>query len=320
MSRDQPKFNVSLVGGIGNQLFQYAHIRSSHPEEVIGLVFTLDEQRTNRHSPIELTNLSIKNFSIVEPPKGRKHTLRLIHNVILRFSNSRERLRRWEFLGRITQRFFSSMFSFVALGYWGVDSQASLGYDKDFKSGLKKRNLQIGYFQHCQWNGNENFIQALKDLKLKDPSELFLDISQSLAGKQILVVHLRFGDYLLEDNFGVPTKDYFKNAISYHLSKNNYDEILLFTNEKIRAEEYIAGFGQIRIRLIAEDVKLNPAENLELMRFGSGYVISNSTFSWWGAFLSHDPNPVVICPNPWFSGYDEPAELIPPNWIRMGMQ
>jgi hypothetical protein len=318
VSHDKPKFNVSLVGGLGNQLFQYAHIRSNHPAEVIGLAFTLDEPRTDRQSPIELTNLSVKNYSIVDPPKGHKHTLRLIHNVILRFSNSRERLRRWEFLGRITQRLFSILFYFVTLGKWGVDSQASLGYDKDFKPGLKKRNLQIGYFQHCHWN--ESFVQSLKDLKLNNPSKLFLDISQSLAGKRVLVVHLRFGDYLLEDNFGVPTKGYFKNAISYHLSKHNYDEILLFTNERIRAEEYIAGFGQIGIRLIAEDAELNPAENLELMRFGSGYVISNSTFSWWGAFLCHDPNPVVICPNPWFSGYDEPAELIPPNWIRMGMQ
>lgn len=318
MSRDQPKFNVSLVGGLGNQLFQYAHIKSNHPEEVIGLVFSFDEPRTDRQSEIELTNLSINNYSIVEPQKSCRQILRFIHNAILRFSNSKERLRRWEFLGRITQRFFSVMFTIFTLGNWGVDSQASLGYDKYFKAGLKKRNLQIGYFQHYHWN--ESFVQSLKDLKLNNPSKLFLDISQSLAGKRVLVVHLRFGDYLLEDNFGVPTKDYFKNAIYYHLSKHNYDEILLFTNERIKAEEYISGFGKMGIRLIAEDVKLNPAENLELMRLGSGYVISNSTFSWWGAFLSHHPNPVVISPNPWFSGYDEPAGLVPPNWIRMSMQ
>ena len=39
---------------------------------------------------------------------------------------------------------------------------------------------------------------------------------------------------------------------------------------------------------------------LEKMRWGSGYVIGNSSFSWWGAFLSHTKNAPTVAPKPWF--------------------
>ena len=56
---------------------------------------------------------------------------------------------------------------------------------------------------------------------------------------------------------------------------------------------------------------------LEKMRCGSAYIIGNSTFSWWGSFLSHSINPPTIAPEPWFTGMNDPNELIPPEWIRM---
>jgi predicted HAD superfamily hydrolase len=132
-----------------------------------------------------------------------------------------------------------------------------------------------------------------------------------------MVVHFRLGDYLQEKKFGIVKEDYFINAINLLSKKYDYEKIVLFTNDKNEALERFAKIKDKNLVVISEDYGLTPSENLELMRLGSGYVLSNSTFGWWGAFLSHNSNPPVVCPRPWFKGYDEPKHLIPSNWIRI---
>jgi hypothetical protein len=51
------------------------------------------------------------------------------------------------------------------------------------------------------------------------------------------------------------------------------------------------------------------------MSQGSAFAIANSTFSWWSAFLSEDPE-VVIVPKAWFRERKEPQDLIPIDWRR----
>jgi len=65
-----------------------------------------------------------------------------------------------------------------------------------------------------------------------------------------------------------------------------------------------------------ENIDNSSASTLEAMRFGRGYVIANSTFSWWGAYLSHTDHAEVIAPDPWFQGMDSPDSLIPRNWQK----
>jgi hypothetical protein len=65
----------------------------------------------------------------------------------------------------------------------------------------------------------------------------------------------------------------------------------------------------------SEDL-ISSAETLELMRHGKGYVLSNSSFSWWAGALSHVDNASIICPTPWFERKNEPIDLIPKDWVR----
>ena len=56
---------------------------------------------------------------------------------------------------------------------------------------------------------------------------------------------------------------------------------------------------------------------LQAMRLGCAYVIANSTFSWWAAYLSLNPSVEVVAPSPWFMVMEDPKELIPPNWEQI---
>ena len=62
--------------------------------------------------------------------------------------------------------------------------------------------------------------------------------------------------------------------------------------------------------------------DLCLMTLCSDFIIANSTYSWWGAWLSNNPNKKVIAPVEWFgkTGYTKDHntdDLIPNEWTRI---
>jgi hypothetical protein len=52
------------------------------------------------------------------------------------------------------------------------------------------------------------------------------------------------------------------------------------------------------------------------MRAAKHNIISNSTFSWWGAWLNQSPDKIVIRPTPWYSGMD-PTGFAPASWLKV---
>jgi hypothetical protein len=177
--------------------------------------------------------------------------------------------------------------------------------------------IQIGYFQHQNWRNREKVIKELSSLKLISSSSHFLVLRETLLKSSFLAVHMRFGDYEKEPRFGIPNARYFGQAIDQILESSAHDEIVVFTNDSQKALEKMGTHYPLPVKLISNEEILTASETLELMRLAKSYVISNSTFGWWGAFLSHSPKPSVICPRPWFIGLPEPKSMIPENWIEI---
>ena len=66
-----------------------------------------------------------------------------------------------------------------------------------------------------------------------------------------------------------------------------------------------------------DDKNISSADLLQVMTLGHGFIIANSTFSWWGASLSENGRNRVVAPDKWFNLMDEPLDLIPSNWMRL---
>lgn len=313
-----PKHYVSLVGGLGNQLFQYANARANNPEEKLQLIFEFGDKKRQRSLNKEITDFTIDNYDPNTVIKRLFRVKRIFHNLILRTSSPFKSQENFLSIRRFFHSLAKVIFNCLHLGRISVISQTGIGYSKPDLSINQKNTFQIGYFQHYKWNNYELVNRHLKSLSIKDTSPIFLDYRNSFLSKKVLIIHCRLGDYALEKNFGIPTMRYFDNAINYQLKRMDYDELVLFTNDKSGSDKFVD--RKFKARVIAEDSGLSASETLELMRLGSGYVISNSTFSWWGAFLSRSENPLVVCPTPWFIALKEPQGLIPPNWIRIEHQ
>jgi hypothetical protein len=152
-------------------------------------------------------------------------------------------------------------------------------------------------------------------MSVKEPSEELTSLTESADQEEPIVIHMRFGDYRLENSFGLLTPKYYQESVRELWESGLYKTLWVFSDEIDEARKYLQGVDINEIRYIS-DVANSSAQTLEAMRLGKGYVIGNSSFSWWAARLSRNQNAKVIAPTPWFIGQNEPIELIPPNWVR----
>lgn len=111
-----------------------------------------------------------------------------------------------------------------------------------------------------------------------------------------IAVHVRRGDYV---NLGYAmSDDYYTRAVDLMTSK----------------------VGPLPVRVFSDDPSIgtgeSPEADLIAMAACRHHVISNSTFSWWGAFLGERPGQVVIAPLRWRESLDT-SGMLPHNWITL---
>ena len=121
---------------------------------------------------------------------------------------------------------------------------------------------------------------------------------------------------MLEENFGIPSREFYSAGISKLLARGSCKSIWVFSDDLPKAREKLDLQETLPIRWI-NSVDDSVVATLQAMRLGRAYVIANSTFSWWAAYLSLNPSVEVVAPSPWFMGMEDPKELIPPNWEQL---
>jgi hypothetical protein len=300
---------IALTGGLGNQLFQLAAALSLAKGGHVQVLSNQGNPRRNAQGQPEL-------FSFNLPPNVRVINggyFKWLSSKIIGFnlrSGFSPRKSESHFLPLI--RIVSTITLFTLTGrFWRLAVADNIGRPKQLK--IYRNTLLIGYFQSHLYIDEinvKNFVRglAVNNLQVEDHQNLS-DIEQPL------IVHVRLGDYKNEGSIGVISSEYYLQNCKILFSSGKYKKIWLFSDEPEEAVKLIEPDLLEKVRVI-DSKNLSSAETLELMTLGKGYLIANSTFSWWGAYLSKTPNPVVITPSPWFRKLPEPRELVPPVWSR----
>ena len=127
-----------------------------------------------------------------------------------------------------------------------------------------------------------------------------------------ICLHVRRGDYVkLYSELHLPqTMDYYDEALSY-LPKNM--KVLIFSDDIEWCKKNFIGDRFIFI----DEVDYISIYIMSKMKH---FIIANSSFSWWGAWLSDQDDKIVISPKKWFGGsllnQDIEMKIIPNNWIK----
>jgi len=193
-----------------------------------------------------------------------------------------------------------------------------------------KKDIYIeGFFQSYKYFKEYNDI--LYDiLDIKNRRNNIYNAYNYIYNKKNIAIHFRFGDYIyLQEMHPIQTIKYYYNSINklIEILNNNDDNILkynilFFCNEPDNeiVNKYINKLNNIynnKLNFIKINDSINEWEQMLMISLCDNIIISNSTFSWWGAYFS-EKKTRVIYPKKWFGPFykdNKIDDLILNNWI-----
>ena len=281
-----------LVGGVGNQLFQYAS--GFRVALCLNARFVVDTRWIEKylpHTDSDIRQLEFYNpdFEITTKSHGDLNPL-------------------WD---RITQKLASRD---KHLGkFLRIYSNEELDLDEIQR--YKKPVELRGYFQNS-WS-LESALQEIPSfsLRLAIESEALIAAKKSLSSN-FVSVHVRRGDYLNKNSIHkVLSQEYYSKALDFLFRTIPRNTLLLIFSDDT---SYVGDLLPKNISYtLASDLKLNSLEELHLMSLASAFIIANSTYSFWPAILATD-NSQVIAPASWFkSRKRDLTRLYPTHWEKI---
>ena len=305
---------ISLTGGLGNQLFQLAAALSFFGDSKIKFEWGIGKPRLNALGLPELTSFILPEN--VEILTSRKFSWLMSKSTgyILRMGTNP----RWYEKNRFIQAFIKSLGELIGLFYFNerrrVFSSDNIGYTA--RTPVNEAPFVIGYFQSYVYASQSKVREKLLEVSSLDSPSIVSEFAALAEKESPLVIHIRLGDYNNEVDFGLLDESYFNTHLLNEWSTGRYKKVWLFSDEPDLALNYISSVDREHIRVL-DSPEFSTSTTFDLMRLGNGYIISNSTFSWWAAFLARNQSATVIAPKPWFKNLVEPNLIIPPTWTRV---
>ena len=170
-----------------------------------------------------------------------------------------------------------------------------------------------GYFQ--SWRTVQNAVDSgyPRRPSLQQPSAWLESIVERAEQERPLAVHVRRGDYKTINEFRLLGPTYYEPAIDRLRKEGNDGPIWLFSDEPDVARAALGRYADEAASVTSPD---GPAAEMLAISHAAAVVIANSTFSWWGAWMTAKGTPVVA-PDPWFADGPTMEGLIPPEWTRI---
>lgn len=198
-----------------------------------------------------------------------------------------------DFLSKIRRKYFSFLTSVVNM---------PTAFDANLPVASKKSQYIMGVFQ------NAKMVETVEqDVKRCFTFRPFTDernqkLEREMAVCESVAIHVRKGKDYAERVWYQNTclVEYYHKAIQLISEKVNHPKFYVFTDNPEWVKEHFKDFDYTL-------VEGNPASgwgshfDMQLMSLCKHNIISNSTYSWWSAFLNAYPDKIVVVPKVWFN-------------------
>jgi hypothetical protein len=303
---------VSILGGLGNQMFQYAAAKALACRHGVELAVDESSFRTYALRPFMLDRLQIPELDASVGKHSLNEPMRAKNFAIMQWRNRADR-----FLARLG-------LAQLAKAH-GTYSEPHLHFDPDFFA-LGSTVSLYGYFQSERYFGDiagqlRGYFRPREPLGL--PAQAVADM---IARADMPVsIHVRRGDYVKSAEtarvHGSLGAAYYRKALKVLQGTIDTPITAFVFSDDAAAAEAVLDFAS-RENLV--HVRGDPDrswEDMALMALCRHHIIANSSFSWWGAWLDPSPDKVVIAPREWFTPAElrrrNTCDLYPPDWILL---
>ena len=243
-----------------------------------------------------------------------------------KITHRRLEIRKFSLAERLRVHKFKSLISKIsfedALKSFYVGKSCEIFTEKNFLiQDIQNRTTEVvgldGYWQSLAFfmNAKEEVIEAFGSLSKMGST--YRGLENIVSQQTTIGVHVRRGDYITNvktNNFhGACSLKYYQSALGIILKNFEASSVFLFSDDPAWAEKNLGGPKRL---VISSQHGLSVTEELKLLSKCSHLVLSNSSFSWWSAFLRENslgPSPMVIVPEPWFAGIKLASPRLP-HW------
>jgi hypothetical protein len=288
---------VALRGGLGNQLFQYAvgrhlaHLTNSELRLDLGWFGNTPDSNTKRE-------YALHGFPIAGRPVTKAEGLwcAMHHGLLGRVPVPLPR--RWR---HIRER----------------------GFDFD------ERVLRLpggayldGYWQSYRYfDGVAGAIRGeIMGGQVVSASGRRVAASVAEAGSRAVSLHVRRGDYISNAaaarHHGVCPAEYYQGAMRFISERIKDPVYFVFSDDIGWCRENLHFQDQVNFVIASADRP--DEEDLLVMASCRHHIIANSSFSWWGAWLTPEAeDAIVVAPAKWFADGRATPTLLPGSWVRL---
>ena len=288
------------MGGLGNQMFQYATARRLAHKRRTKLCFDLSvyssmhPDDTPRHYDLDCYKIS----GSVATKEELAKMLPIDFQASLPYKIKRrlkldKRLRP---LGEHSKAYFGTVLK------------------------VRDNSYLVGWWQNERYFWDIRGI-LLEEFQPKKISAYTKGTLKQIVGCNAVALHIRRGDYITnkyaKKEHGLAPIKYYKSAISYLGKKTKNPRYFVFSDDLDWCKKNLS---LPETSIFVDSTKANyPCEDIWLMQHCQHNIVANSSFSWWGAWLNENPKKIVIAPKAWFQNKqsNQETEIVPKSWIRL---
>lgn len=293
---------VKLTGGLGNQMFQYAAgrrlalVNNSPLKLDLSWFADIPPKDTPRHYELSVFNSVQDVASPAEVKELRGVDISRWPKVLKQLSKTTGLFTKQS---GVREKSFSFDPGILALrgdfhldGYW-----QSAKYFLDVEDVIR-RDFTFGVTQNAINRETGNVIQKTESVSL----------------------HIRRGDYVTgksaAQHHGSCSLEYYRSAVAEISGRLHNPYFFVFSDDPSWVREHLR--LAVPLIFVEHNSSENGYEDLRLMSLCRHHIIANSSFSWWGAWLSSHPEKNVIAPQKWFKLADmDASDLLPDNWLLL---
>lgn len=281
---------VRLVGGLGNQMFQYAASLGLAERQGRSLKLDLSAFQAYKAWPYQLDRLNVPQDLYTGPPLAGPASQSL--------------------LARITRK--------LRGGYRfreGVYREPHFHFDPNIFALSGDEILLDGYFQSPRYFEAVSGLLRQRFVPIAPLTPIAAAWSEEIAASRCSVsIHVRRGDYLSVSASTAHValdRGYYRRAASLMTALLGSDcDFFLFSDDP----DFVAhAFADLPRATVVRSDERAPWEDMFLMARCQHNIIANSSYSWWGAWLNTHDGRRVIAPARWFA----PAKLASTNVLDM---